>query len=423
VNCRRSDHSLRDFASPSWGIFCRRANFDFCLASEYLPPSDVLNNAQLRSVVSAAYTAATDSSAWDACLTQFAHVLRSVTTGLHHYNADRTGGAISRFVNLDPEWLKDYDAHYAARNAFMIHGAHLLHSGVTLTDHELCPADILKRTDWYNDYLLPHRIEKNIGVCLFREPTVLSNLTVMRHERSFTDGELRFVRSVVPHFQQAIRVRRRLQDVTLPEMWSADLLARVPAGVYLLGPDGRILHMNEAARAQVALNDGLSCNAGTLRAATVVLSQALARAISSAVAIAPAASDDRGTPPAVVRLLRPSEQPAWSAVAIPLTRRPSDVPGPVHALLVVSDPARRAALNATALQALFGLTRGEVRVLESLLSGESVSSAADRLCIAADTARTHVKHLLRKTGAKRQSELIARLTPPSVQTVIGDACG
>lgn len=409
---------FRERAAETGGCECSAVLLTFSRAAAIFGVQS-MNTAHVRSLVGAAYTAGLDSSAWDACLRQFARVLRSATTGLHHYNADGSGGGITSFVDLDPEWLRDYEAYYAARNAFMLHGAHLLHSGVTLTDYQLCRRDVLVRTEWYNDYLLPHRIEKNIGVCLFREPSVLSNLTIMRHEAPFTAAEVRFVRAVVPHFQQAIRVRQRLQDVTLGDVWSADLLDRVPAGLYLLGGDGRVLHMNEAARAQLATDDGLSCNLGMLRGATAGQSRALARAVSSALATVGSESQDLPEPPATVRLTRPSLRPPWSAVAVPLKGAPHDLRAPVRVLVIVSDPARRAALNQHALRVLFGLTRTEVDILESLLCGETVSVAADRQRITTDTARTHVKHILRKTGATRQHQLVSRLAPASVQTLLG----
>ena len=54
----------------------------------------------------------------------------------------------------------------------------------------------------------------------------------------------------------------------------------------------------------------------------------------------------------------------------------------------------------------YGLTRGEVRLVQVLASGFSLEEGAHHLGIAVNTARTHLKHIFIKTGAKRQSELI-----------------
>src|SRR5215208_3242142 len=120
-----------------------------------------MTSAALRRLLSGVYRASVDPSAWAPCLSQLTETLRSTTTGLHHYNADYSGGGIVQFIGADPVWLQDYDAYYAARNAYMTHGGHLLESGVTLAGEELCPDETLTRTEWFNDYLRPHRIERS----------------------------------------------------------------------------------------------------------------------------------------------------------------------------------------------------------------------------------------------------------------------
>lgn len=75
------------------------------------------------------------------------------------------------------------------------------------------------------------------------------------------------------------------------------------------------------------------------------------------------------------------------------------------ALLVFESPGYRP-VSAQVLHQIYGLTRAEVVLVQALASGLSLEEAAHSIGIAVNTARTHLKHIFIKTGAKRQSELI-----------------
>ncbi|MBV9078260.1 MAG: helix-turn-helix transcriptional regulator, partial [Methylobacteriaceae bacterium] len=54
----------------------------------------------------------------------------------------------------------------------------------------------------------------------------------------------------------------------------------------------------------------------------------------------------------------------------------------------------------------FSLTGAEAAVALDLLSGEGLKASARRLGISLETARTHLRHIFAKTGARRQAELV-----------------
>jgi DNA-binding CsgD family transcriptional regulator len=54
----------------------------------------------------------------------------------------------------------------------------------------------------------------------------------------------------------------------------------------------------------------------------------------------------------------------------------------------------------------FALTAGEARVVAQLVSGGGVTKAASRLNIAPSTVRSHLTHIMEKTGTHRQAELV-----------------
>jgi two-component system, NarL family, response regulator LiaR len=53
-----------------------------------------------------------------------------------------------------------------------------------------------------------------------------------------------------------------------------------------------------------------------------------------------------------------------------------------------------------------GLTARQWEVLDLLCAGMSIAEVADRLVISPETVRTHIKHILRRTGARSQVDAI-----------------
>ena len=74
--------------------------------------------------------------------------------------------------------------------------------------------------------------------------------------------------------------------------------------------------------------------------------------------------------------------------------------------LFVSDPGQDAAPDPEAIRDLFQLTRMEAMLAAALAGGGSLVEAADRLGIAHNTARSHLRSIFAKTGARRQSQLV-----------------
>ena len=58
------------------------------------------------------------------------------------------------------------------------------------------------------------------------------------------------------------------------------------------------------------------------------------------------------------------------------------------------------------LQRHFGLSPAEARLVLRLVAGDTLRSAAAKLAIRYETARTHLKSIFSKTGTNRQAELV-----------------
>ena len=79
------------------------------------------------------------------------------------------------------------------------------------------------------------------------------------------------------------------------------------------------------------------------------------------------------------------------------------------AVIFIGEPDGLAIGLEKLLGQLYGLTLAEARLGEALFTGDTLQEYADRQGIRVNTARVYMKHVLAKTGTRRQAELIGEL--------------
>ena len=94
-----------------------------------------------------------------------------------------------------------------------------------------------------------------------------------------------------------------------------------------------------------------------------------------------------------------------AAIAKPIAA-PAFMRGGAALALFVSDPRQDTQVDPEAIRDLFQLTRMEANLAVALANGCSLVDAADVLGIAHNTARSHLRSIFAKTGARRQSQLV-----------------
>jgi DNA-binding CsgD family transcriptional regulator len=93
-------------------------------------------------------------------------------------------------------------------------------------------------------------------------------------------------------------------------------------------------------------------------------------------------------------------------------------------ILVLATPIAPTKLvpSANLLNALFDLTPAEARLATDLADGLTLAESAARHAVTVKTARTYLERVFRKTGARRQSQLVNMLKavqPPSISATAG----
>lgn len=79
------------------------------------------------------------------------------------------------------------------------------------------------------------------------------------------------------------------------------------------------------------------------------------------------------------------------------------------ALVLILDSSLPVQAIVLDLQQLYGLTSTEARLANLLMEGEALEDCCDQLGICRSTGCTHLKRIFKKTGVRRQSELVTLL--------------
>jgi DNA-binding CsgD family transcriptional regulator len=112
---------------------------------------------------------------------------------------------------------------------------------------------------------------------------------------------------------------------------------------------------------------------------------------------------------------RPAGQPRIVHL-VPLVATARDVFRKGDAVMIVADIGNGGMPEASLLEALFDLTPAETRVAQRAAAGTPLKTIARDLSLSHETVRTHMRAILRKSGARGQVELVRLVaTLPSVR--------
>ncbi|MEO8276922.1 MAG: LuxR C-terminal-related transcriptional regulator [Thermoanaerobaculia bacterium] len=220
----------------------------------------------------------------------------------------------------------------------------------------------------------------------------------------FAAEERDFVRMVGRHIVRSRALARTLAHAEARGHLAAAALDRMAMGVVILDSEGRVAHLNPAARKIFEKDSAVELVSDRLFFNQPEIEQAL-RALRETV-------DEPGArrrlAAQLLRLSRGGSRPPIEMLAISLEGLDLAQGGAALALFL-SDPERTGDTPATILSGLYGLTPAESRVAGELLRGKRIDEIADHLGLKRETIRTHLKRIFHKVGTTRQADLVRLL--------------
>jgi len=234
-------------------------------------------------------------------------------------------------------------------------------------------------------------------------------LTRNRSRPDFGPREREALQAIVPHLRHAVALFQRRQASDVEHGVYRGAIEQMAVAAYILDHKGRVLQSNAVADRLTAANDGLSLRDGVL-----VLGARQAQAELERLLREPPATGEMIR----LRVSRPSGARDLS-ISVRSTGRSARMGEGQPALaLFIGDPDQKPRASPEALRDLFQLTRMEAALAVALADGSSLIEAANKLGIAHNTARSHLRATFSKTGAHRQSQLV-RLIQASLAELSG----
>jgi DNA-binding CsgD family transcriptional regulator len=187
-------------------------------------------------------------------------------------------------------------------------------------------------------------------------------------------------------------------------------LDRLCSGVIVSDDGGLVVGMNRGAQAMVRLEDGLTVRNGQLCARRAFETAKMAKLIAAAAA--------PGKPDVAARHMligRGDGRPAYLLTVAPLHPDLAIGDRPL-AMIVIVDPDRHSPSDSELVE-LFGLSPAEARLATALMTGKTLTKTAAEFGLRVPTLRTQLRSILKKVGAKRQSDLVRIFSSAGIGSV------
>jgi integral membrane sensor domain MASE1/DNA-binding CsgD family transcriptional regulator len=192
-------------------------------------------------------------------------------------------------------------------------------------------------------------------------------------------------------------------------------LDSLTTAVFLIGADGALLHMNDAAKRLIGPDAALTVDNNGLSARDPQVAKAFADCLQGVLNEESHASNQAR------RFSLPlGEHGNSMATIVPLAdSKLADLCGTpsTSAAVFIQEPTKDQHEAVREIADRYGLSHSEARVLEKLSPSENVKSLAIALGVSENTIKTHLQHIFQKTQTCKQSELIelVRSTTPPVK--------
>jgi DNA-binding CsgD family transcriptional regulator len=278
--------------------------------------------------------------------------------------------------------------------------------GIVHSTTDFISQDELEQTRFYKEWIEPQGIADSLAVNL-EKGTTRSSLLNIRMDASlgFENDDARGrMALLVPHLQRAVGIGRLFEQRGANEQALTETLDHVEAAVVLVGADGAIEFANDTAKKMLDEKFLVCRRDGALHAVAPDTDQIL-REIFAAAANGDASIGVRGV---AVPMTSPTEG-RWFANVLPLTsgrRREAGQANQAAAAIFIRKIAPNAPLPLEAIAKRYGLLPSEVRVLDAVAKMQGVKQLAEFLGVSQATVKTHLHNLFRKTGTKRQIDLM-----------------
>lgn len=356
------------------------------------------SESDLASLIAVVYEAGMDFGLWPYALGRIASAFGAPSAGIARQG--RTLSECWGFSSaIDADTEKRYIDYYHSVNPIW-QRASSTSVGTVQSDTMVMPRRELRRTEFFNDFLVPQQMESMLNAVVLVEEGRQTVVTVRRNPQ-FEADHVKLYKLLAPHLQRAVQINLKLARAELNHNASVATLNHLEDGILFVDVDTNVKFANEAAE-QFFANGDLLQRKGRLHAGSSDETASLHAAIAKC-----ARSRTQHVPSDFVSLRRQGRAPLSLLIA-PLPSENSFLLMPTQPMVVifVNDPDKLSRPTVVHLREKFGMTPAEAGFALEISKGDGIQAAADRLSISMGTARTHLSRIFYKTGTRRQAELV-----------------
>ena len=235
---------------------------------------------------------------------------------------------------------------------------------------------------------------------------VLTELRAMGGSLQDADG---LIRRLSRHLVHSDRLQRRIRQLEVQQSIQQIEMDQLSFGLVWVAEDLKVVLQNVRATLLLQSGGGICIRDGRLTAWIATDTGRLELALRNAL--------HAGERQGILLALHQRDQPVpLLASVIPVTCAPAGVARSAgsarasgrFALVVLQNPDE-AAIGLKHLQIVYGFTAAQCKLAEALLRNDTLESFSQRSGVARSTLRSHLALLFKKTGTKRQSELVRLL--------------
>ena len=211
------------------------------------------------------------------------------------------------------------------------------------------------------------------------------------------------VSMLLPHIRRALGAEIRLQQLRQENRALSEALDQMPDAVVMLDRSGKAKRFNRAAENVFRRNCGVAL-ATDRRLLLPTTETRAALALALARCADPLLIDGQTKPPDPIYVRQRTGRPLVLTLQ-PMPRETAAAFGAV-ALLFIAAPEHEQAAESAVVQAAYGLSAAETRLVKGLVSGLTLKQIAAAHGVSYDTLRKQLRNVFDKTGVSRQADLI-----------------
>lgn len=273
--------------------------------------------------------------------------------------------------------------------------------------HEHCDLDYVRRSPFFQEFLIPDGGRFLTGGRIMEEAGVTAYVGVHRNGRQgpLAEGEVRTLEEMSSHIGRAVRFHVELEQLRTRNAALSAALDFMPKVALVVDGHCRVVAGSRRAETLLAAADALGVRQGQLTAPDGQEDERLHALVRQAT------SRRQGKRGGALHLHRASNGAALKVEVVPLG---ASLPACGEwqrdlALLLIDEDAGVRLPSGRRLQDVYGLTAAEARLAVEIAKGMRPDAIALAHGVRISTVRSQLRAVLHKTGTRRQTELVGLL--------------